>query len=147
MAEVAGVPGRPSRRRTRRLALEILYQADVTGAAPSDVLSERELAGHAVPRFAREVVLGVEEHRAGLDRLIAEHVHGWTLERMAVVDRNILRVACFELLHRPDVPPAVAISEAVEAAKELSTEESGSFVNGILGGIAREVAARTAGPA
>jgi N utilization substance protein B len=71
--------------------------------------------------------------------LIGDHAHEWTVERMAAVDRTILRLACYELLHRPDVPAAAAISEAVVAAKELSTEDSGRFVNGILGRIAREI--------
>jgi N utilization substance protein B len=133
--------GRRTRSAARRLALEILYQADVTGRTPSEVLEDWEHAGQYVPRFASELVVGVEEHRSEIDRLVVAHVQGWTLERMAVVDRNVVRLACFELLHRPDVPPAAAISEAVEAVKELSTEESGRFVNGVLGAVSRELAA------
>jgi N utilization substance protein B len=146
MPEAADPAGRRSRhprrprREARRLALDILYQADVTGSRPSRVLADREGAGPHVAPFAGELVLGVEEHQPELDRLIAAHLRGWTLERLAVVDRNVLRVATFELLHRPDVPPAAAIAEAVEMVKELSTEDSGRFVNGILGGIARDVA-------
>ena len=94
-----------------------------------------------MPPFTRDLVAGVERNRSDLDRLLVRHVRGWTIERMAVVDRNVLRLAAFELLHRPDVPPAAAISEAVEAAKALSTEKSGRFVNGILGAIARQAAA------
>jgi transcription antitermination protein NusB len=131
---------RTTRGGARRLALEVLYQADITSRTPSEVLDEWESAGRTFPRFARELLRGVEEHRVDIDRLIAPHVKGWTLERMAVVDRNVLRLASFELLHRPDVPAAAAISQAVEAAKELSTEESGKFVNGILGAIARDLA-------
>ena len=132
--------GRPlhPRHQDRRRALDVLYQADVTGARPSEVLREWTEYGEDVPAFARELVEGVEENLAELDALIAERSEGWTVARMAVVDRTILRLACYELLHRPDVPPAAAISEAVEAAAELSTEDSGRFVNGILGKIVRE---------
>lgn len=126
------------RRHARRLALDILYQADVTGTDAIAVLDDWEMAGRDVPPFARELVEGVAEHGAELDGLLGEHAEGWTVERMASVDRVILRLACFELLHRPDVPTSVAISQAVEAANQLSTEDSGRFVNGILGHIARD---------
>ena len=144
MPEAAGrppaSPRRSSRAAGRRTAVEILYQADVTGRPPSEVLREWDGAGRTVSRFARELVEGVERHRPEVDSLLGRHVRGWTVERMAAVDRTILRVASFELLHRSDVPPAAAISEAVAAANELSTEESGRFVNGILGAIARDLA-------
>jgi transcription antitermination protein NusB len=122
----------------RRVALDLLYQADVMGVPPADAVARSEDLGIEVPPFARELVVGVGEHLEELDRLIAAHSDEWTVERMAVVDRNVLRLACYELAHRPDVPPGAAIAEAVEAAKELSTAESGRFVNGILGRIARE---------
>ena len=141
MSEAAPPAGRGTRRGARRLALDILYQSDLTGRTPSDVMAELVATGQRVPPFAREIVTGVERHAADLDGLVARHVRGWTIERLAVVDRNVLRLAAFELLHRPDVPPAAAISQAVEAAKELSTDESGRFVNGILGAIARELTA------
>ncbi len=126
------------RRRARRQAIEICYQADVLGEHPAEVLETWEEVGREVAPFARELVAGVAERREELDRLIEAHAEGWSLARMPALDRTILRVACYELLHRPDVPPAVAIDEAVEAAKELSTEDSGRFVNGVLGAIARE---------
>ena len=125
------------RRRARRRALDILYQADVTHRQPLDVLEERREM-EDLDRFTEELVQGVAEHAADLDRLIGEHAEGWTVHRMAVVDRNLLRLACYEMLWREDVPVAVAIDEAVGAAKELSTEDSGRFVNGVLGRIARE---------
>ena len=134
------------RRRARRQAIEICYQADVLGEHPMEVLETWEGTGRKVSPFARELVAGVAEHREELDRLIASHSEGWSLARMPSVDRTILRVACYELLHRPDVPPAVAIDEAVEAVKELSTEDSGRFVNGVLGAIARELAGTERGP-
>jgi N utilization substance protein B len=99
---------------------------------------EERLELEEVDPFTEQLVRGVAEKAAELDRLIGEHAEGWTVHRMAVVDRNLLRLACYEMLWRDDVPVAVAIDEAVEAAKELSTEDSGRFVNGVLGRIARE---------
>jgi N utilization substance protein B len=131
----------------RRQALDILYQADVRGEDPAAALQDWTADGREVPGFTREIVEGVTEHRAEIDEILGRHATGWTVHRMAVVDRTILRVACYELLFRPDVPAAAAINEAVEAAKELSTEDSGRFVNGILGRIAsEEVGDRPAGP-
>ncbi len=127
------------RRRARRRALDILYQADITGTDPLVVIGEWEAAGRDVEPFADELVEGVASHLSEIDELLGRFAEDWTVERMASLDRTILRIACFELLHRPDVPPSAAISEAVEAAKELSTEDSSRFVNGILGRIAREV--------
>jgi transcription antitermination protein NusB len=120
----------------RRVALDILFQADVTGRDALAVLGEWESAGEAVPEFATELVRGVAAERDQLDRVIGDLAEAWSVERMAAVDRAILRLAAYELRSRPDVPTAVAIDEAVEAAKELSTAESGRFVNGILGRIA-----------
>ncbi len=128
-----------SRREDRRTAIDILYQADVTGADPLDVLRDWDAAERSVAPFACELVEGTASALVEVDVLLAEHAQGWTVERMAALDRTILRVAIYELLHRPDVPQAVAISEAVEAAGQLSAEESRRFVNGILGKIAREL--------
>jgi transcription antitermination protein NusB len=122
----------------RRVALDILFQADLTGRDPLAVLDEWQSAGEDVPDFARELVSGVTADRGELDRVLGEHSDDWSVDRMAAVDRAILRLATYEVRSRPDVPIAVAIDEAVEAAKELSTDESGRFVNGILGRIARE---------
>ena len=130
----------------RRRALDALYQADVMGARPADVLEEwRAATGEEVSAFAEELVRGVEEHRDDLDLIIGEVAEGWTIERMAVVDRTILRLAAYELLFGPGTPIAVAIDEAVEAAKELSTEDSGRFVNGVLGRIARDLSQESGG--
>jgi N utilization substance protein B len=126
------------RRDARRLAAGILHQADVAGRDATEVLTERRELGERVPTFAEELVRGVSEHRGELDALIGEHSEGWTVARMPVVDRTVLRIACFELLYREDVPAAAVVSQAVEAAKELSTEDSSRFVNGVLGKIARE---------
>jgi transcription antitermination protein NusB len=130
-----------TRREARRLAIDVLYQADITDRAPADVLAGWREAGRSLPEFTDSLVAGVVEHGPEIDLLLEEHADGWTLSRMTALDRTILRVAVEELLHRADIPPSVAISEAVEAASELSSDESRSFVNGVLGRIARETGA------
>lgn len=125
-----------SRRQARRTAIDILYQADITEADPTLVLAGWIDAGRPVSEFSVALVEGVEHHLPEIDLLLEEHTQGWTVARMAAVDRTILRVAVFELRHRPDIPPSVAISEAVEMAGALSGDESPKFVNGILGKIA-----------
>jgi transcription antitermination protein NusB len=116
----------------RRAAVVALYQSDVTGR-PAAGLLERDAT-----EFSRELVEGTVRERAELDELIERHASGWSLSRIAPLERNILRVALYELLHRPDVPAEVAIDEAVEAAKELCSVETPGFVNGILGAVQRE---------
>ena len=108
-----------------------LYQSDVTGR-PAPELVER-----GATAFTRELVEGVEAERAALDESIARHATGWSLDRIAPLERNILRVAVHEL-GRPDVPDEVAIDEAVEAAKELCGADAPGFVNGVLGAVQRE---------
>jgi N utilization substance protein B len=128
-----------SRREARRTAIDILYQADLTDTDPSLVLSEWRNAGRNVSSFTCELVEGVEAHLPDIDLLLEEHTEGWSVARMAALDRTILRVAIHELRDRTDVPASVAISEAVEAATALSSEGSPRFVNGILGKIASEM--------
>jgi transcription antitermination protein NusB len=128
-----------TRREARRTALDILYQADITDAPSNVVLTDWREADQTVTPFAAELVLGVTEDLPAIDLLLEEHSEGWTVARMTALDRTIMRVAVFELLHRPDVPTSVAISEAIEAATELSSDESRRYVNGILGRIAREL--------
>lgn len=127
-----------TRREARRLAIDVLYQADITDEPAEAVLAGWRDADRAVPPFARELIEGVSERQPEIDLILEEHAQDWTVSRMAALDRTILRVAIHELLHRDDVPASVAISEAVEAATELSADESSRFVNGILGRIARE---------
>jgi N utilization substance protein B len=109
-----------------------LYQSDVTGRPAGDLV-ERDAS-----TFTRELVEGVEAERDSLDDSIARHASGWTLDRIAPLERNILRVAVHEMRNRPDVPDEVAIDEAVEAAKELCSADAPGFVNGVLGAIHRE---------
>ena len=96
-------------------------------------------SGRTVPAFARELVEGVTDHLAQLDETIGSHSEGWTVDRMASVDRTVLRVATYELAFERGIPVGVAIDEAVRAAKDLSTDDSGRFVNGVLGKIASEL--------
>jgi N utilization substance protein B len=126
-----------SRREDRRIALDILYQADVTGDPALDVARGWVEAGREVPGFASALIEGVVDRQPEIDLLLETHSEGWRVARMTALDRSILRLAVYELLWRDDVPDSVAISEAVEAANELSTEDSGRFVNGVLGEIAR----------
>jgi len=116
----------------RRAAVVALYQADLTYRTARDVLEP------TARTFTRELVQGVEHWREEIDALIERHAVGWTLDRIAPLERNILRVALFEVLHRSDVPAEVAIDEAVEAAKELCGANAPGFVNGILGAVLRE---------
>jgi transcription antitermination protein NusB len=115
----------------RRDAVFACYQRDVTGRPLAELVDE------AKP-FTRELAEGVETHREELDVLIAEHAHGWSLERIAPLDRNIMRVALFEIAHRDDVPLEVAIDEAVELAKRYCGVDAPGFINGILGAVASE---------
>ena len=126
-----------TRREARRLALDILYQADITATDGRSVLAEWEGAERPIPAYTRELVDGVAAALSELDRTIGSYAEGWAVDRMASVDRTILRVATYELTSKDSqVPVGAAIDEAVQAAKELSTEDSGRFVNGILGKIA-----------
>ena len=129
------------RKRTqgRELALQLLYQLDLRG---DDVLKEvddyldSQSGGDAEVRgFARELIHGYLERRVEIDRRIEEVARNWQLRRMAAIDRNILRLGTYELLYRTDIPPLVAINEAIEMAKKFSTKNSGPFVNGILDNI------------
>lgn len=116
----------------RRAAVVALYQSDLNQRQPREVLEP------TARTFTRELVQGVEHWREEIDELVERHAVGWTLDRIAPLERNILRVALFEVLHRSDVPAEVAIDEAVEAAKELCGAEAPGFVNGILGAVHRE---------
>jgi len=109
-----------------------LYQSDVTGR-PAPELVER-----GASPFTRELVDGVEAERSELDESIAKHATGWSLDRIAPLERNILRVAVHEMRHREDVPVEVAIDEAIEAAKELCGVDAPGFINGVLGAVQRE---------
>ncbi len=130
-----------ARTKARKRALDILFESEVRGL-PLDGTLEERLAAQDPPLggYSVELVRGVREHQEHIDQLLASYAQGWTLDRMPSVDRNVLRLGVFELLYAEDVPDAVALSEAVAMAKELSTDESPTFVNGVLGGILRDKA-------
>jgi len=124
----------------RERALILLYEAESKSIAPTDVIEGQVLRPDAL---TRELVEGVEHQGRTIDDLIATNAKGWTLQRMPTLDRNILRIATYELIGRPDVPVAVVIDEAVELAKRFSTDDSGRFVNGVLSAIAAKARARS----
>jgi transcription antitermination protein NusB len=128
------------RHQARKRAVDLLFEAEARGLTPAEVVDSRiglaETNADDVSvlnPYTVTVARGVSEHAAHIDELIASYLQGWTLERLPAVDRAILRVAVWELLHADDVPEPVAVDEAVELAKELSTDESPGFVNGVLG--------------
>ncbi|OLP02474.1 N utilization substance protein B [Mycolicibacterium porcinum] len=131
--------GDRGRHQARKRAVDLLFEAEARGLTPEAVadaraaLAEDQADVNPLNPYTVSVARGVTEHAAHIDDLISAHLQGWTLERLPAVDRAILRVAVWELLHAEDVPEPVAVDEAVELAKELSTDESPGFVNGVLG--------------
>jgi len=130
------------RRKARRAALEVLYQGDILQIPVKTILDEgMALRQDPMPEFGRRLALGTAERQEEIDGLISTYADNWTIDRMPVVDRNILRMAIYEMLAEGDIPASVTINEAVELAKVYGTEDSGKFVNGLLGRIADEVGA------
>jgi N utilization substance protein B len=127
-----------ARSKARKRALDLLFAADLRGETGTDAL-ERVIAEGAAPTnpYTAILIRGVVAHQARIDEVLAEYSQGWTLERMPVVDRNVLRLGVYELLYAEDVPDAVAVSEAMALVTELSTDESPAFVNGVLGAVLR----------
>ena len=125
-----------NRHDARERAFHLLYETEMKGNAIADVLA-------ALPvdpdEFAAQLVVGVGENQDDLDAVIASHARNWDVDRMPALDRAILRLATYELIHRPDVPTAVVISEAVELAKSYSTDDSSRYVNGVLSAVAGAV--------
>ena len=122
-----------ARSKARKRALDILFEAEIRSEPVLALLDER-VAGASPPvsPYAAELVRGVQAHRERIDQLLEEHAEGWTLDRMPIVDRNVLRIGLYEMFWADDVPDAVAISEAVLLARDLSTDASPAFVNGLL---------------
>jgi len=130
------------RRRSREFALQVLYQLEITKQEALRTLAQfQEHFSEGVERddFVERLVLGVSEHRKEIDRLIEQYSENWRLDRMNTIDRNILRMAAFELLYCEDIPPKVTLNEAIDLGKRYGTDESGSFINGILDRIQNEV--------
>jgi len=124
-----------SRRRSREMAIQVLYQVDMAQSDLAEALRlfcEHFKAPESIRDFAFELARGAHEHREEVDTLIKRFSEHWRLERMPTVDRNILRLAIYELLYRPDIPAKVSINEAVDLGKKYGSEDSGSFINGIL---------------
>ena len=125
-----------ARSKARKRALDILFEAEIRGEPVLAMLDERAAqASPPVSAYAAELVRGVQEHRASIDEVLANHATGWALERMPAVDRNILRIGAYELLWGSGVPEGVVISEAVLLARDLSTDASPAFINGLLAGL------------
>jgi transcription antitermination protein NusB len=139
----AGRDRRPDkgRHQARKRAVDLLFEAEARGLTAAEIadgrsaLAESERDVSPLNAYTVTVAHGVTEHAAHIDDLISAHLQGWTLERLPAVDRAVLRVAVWELLHADDVPEPVAVDEAVELAKQLSTDDSPGFVNGVLGQI------------
>ena len=131
-----------TRRKARELAVQLLYQHDLAKMAPEEAMGlfwEHFPADMEVREFCRQLVLGTLDRLAVIDELLSEASENWSLNRMSVVDRNILRLATYELLDRSDIPPSVSLNEAIEIAKKYSTPDAAVFINGVLDRIKRMV--------
>jgi transcription antitermination protein NusB len=127
-----------ARSKARKRALDILFESEVRGLPSGGTLEERIAAADPpLNDYTVELVRGVGEHREHIDELVTTYAQGWTLERMPAVDRNALRIGVFEILYVDEVPDAVAVTEAMNLVRDLSTDESPGFVNGVLGNIVR----------
>lgn len=130
------------RHQARLLAVQFLFQRDFNKGPLDDALGDfwsTRQTGRQVSAFAEALIRGVEQHRSELDERMGQYAEHWDVKRMGAVDRNIMRVALFEMLHRPDVPPVVSVNEAVDLAKEFNGIESARFINGILDRAVRAV--------
>ena len=130
-----------ARSKARKRALDVLFECDARDLVPTELLAERIAeADPPVNDYTARLVRGVQEHIGRIDELMASYSEGWTLDRMPAVDRNALRIGVFEVMYVDDVPDAVAVTEAVNLVRDLSTDESPAFVNGVLGTIVRNKA-------
>lgn len=135
------------RRRSRELALQVLFQIDMGHESPEEALRlfYENFEAPLEPRaFAEDIVRGVSLHRSDIDQMIRSASQHWRVERMPAVDRNVLRIALYEMLYRTDIPAKVSINEAIDLAKHFGTEDSGAFVNGILDRILAQLPAQGA---
>jgi N utilization substance protein B len=126
-----------ARAKARKRALDILFASEMRQRSTEEALGELDEAA-PVNDYTLRLVRGVTEHRTRIDEVIGSYAQGWSLDRMPAVDRNVLRMATFEILYVDEVPYAVAVSEAMHLVRNLSTDESPSFVNGVLGNIVRD---------
>ena len=129
-----------ARRKSRENAIILLYQRDLLEKKIEEIIENNLLAGKEYDQFTLKLTKGVDKHRKRIDRMIMDVVENWTLERIAIVDRNILRVAIYEMLYEDDIPLKVSVDEAIEIAKSLGQkEDTPKFVNGILGKILNNI--------
>jgi N utilization substance protein B len=127
-----------ARTKARKRALDVLFASELRGESAADALDRAVVEGEGPTNpYTAELVRGVVAHQPRIDEVLASYAEGWTLERMPAVDRNVLRLGVYELLYVEDVPDAVAISEAMALVRDLSTDESPQFVNGVLGAVLR----------
>ncbi len=129
-----------ARSKARKQALDILYESDIRSSDALATLSSRDVVedgpdARPVREFTRELISGVVEHKRKIDELIATYAQGWDMDRLAAVDRNILRLGIYEILWSEDLADGIAIDEALTLAKDLSTEDSATFIHGLLGRI------------
>lgn len=127
------------RRKARRAALEILYQSEISDLTIETILRDKIFWRGELPEFSERILEGIVTHREQIDRLIIDSTDNWALDRMSIVDRNILRMAIYEMLFEPDIPTSVSVNEAVELAKVYGSQDSGKFVNGVLGRVAHDL--------
>ena len=134
-----------ARSKARKRALDILFECELRTIPLGETLDERVIAGEPpVNEYTVTLIRGVVEHQARIDELISTYAQGWSLERMPAVDRNVLRLGVLELLYVDEIPDAVAVSEAMSLVRDLSTDESPAYVNGVLGNIVRNKPALSA---
>jgi N utilization substance protein B len=124
-----------ARRKARKRALDFLYEADIRSGNAIDLLGTRGESDLSQGDYVMELLVGVSNNKEKIDELITTYAQGWDMDRMPAIDRNILRIALFEILFKNDLDDQVAASEAVEIASELSTEDSAKYINGVLGRI------------
>lgn len=130
-----------ARSKARKRALDILFASEMRGEDPVTALERAVQDGEGPTNaYTGELVRGVQERRSRIDEVLRDYAQGWTLERMPAVDRNVLRIGVYELLWSSDVPEAVAVSEALALVRDLSTDDSPTFVNGVLGAVMRDKA-------
>ena len=128
-----------ARGKARKRALDILFASELRSESPVVALDRAIAEGEGPTNdYTAVLVRGVVEHQARIDGLLSKYAQGWSLQRMPAVDRNVLRLGVWEVLYAEDVPDAVAVSEAMNLVRDLSTDESPAFVNGVLGGIVRD---------
>ena len=131
-----------ARSKARKQSLDLLYEGDIRGQAPADLLALRDVVedgpdARPIREYTKELIAGIGENRRKIDELISTYAQGWDMDRLPAIDRNILRLGIYEIVWTPDLAEGIAIDEALNLAKELSTEESARYIHGVLGKISQ----------